>query len=100
MAKRTRVAAARMTRKTQVEAYCAGPLGFHQSQKRGVANEWKKVMDIADMPISISPSPAAVLLGIVMLMPVGIAMAMPVLLEAATAVVGMMWFIDSMTEPL
>ncbi len=44
-------------RKMHVAAYCAGPLGFHQSQNSGVAAEWKKVMDMADMPISMPPSP-------------------------------------------
>lgn len=47
-----RVTAARPIKKTHVAAYWAGPLGFHQSQKSGVPAEWKKVMDMADMPIS------------------------------------------------
>ncbi|KAG7284024.1 hypothetical protein NEMBOFW57_010382 [Staphylotrichum longicolle] len=62
-----RVTAARPIKKTHVAAYWAGPLGFHQSQKSGVPAEWKKVMDMADMPISPPPlSPLIVGMGMVM----------------------------------
>jgi hypothetical protein len=54
------VIAARPIKNTHVAAYAAALRGVHQSQKRGVVVDGKKVMAMVDMPMS-TVSPFAVL---------------------------------------